>query len=65
MVTVRSPSSASERRVAELAAAGHSNAEIARMLHVSVKAIEWHLGQTYRKLNIKSRHQLPSVLIRH
>jgi DNA-binding CsgD family transcriptional regulator len=56
---------ASERRVAELAAAGHSNPEIARMLHVSVKAIEWHLGQTYRKLNIKSRHQLPSVLIRH
>lgn len=53
---------ASERRVAELAAAGHSNPEIARMLHVSVKAIEWHLSQTYRKLNIRSRHQLSSVL---
>ena len=34
----------SERRVAELAAAGDSNREIATTLFVTVKAVEWHLG---------------------
>ena len=53
---------ASERRVAELAAAGLSNAEIATRLFITVKTTEHHLAAIYRKLNISSRHQLPDVL---
>lgn len=53
---------ASERRVAELAAAGHANRHIAGLLQISVKAVEWHLHQTYRKLSIDGRRQLATVL---
>lgn len=47
-----------ERRVAELAAAGHTNREIARLLFVTVKAVEYHLGNVYPKLGINRRTQL-------
>ena len=53
---------ASERRVADLAAAGHTNRHIAQLLHVSVKAVEWHLHQTYLKLGIANRRALPEHL---
>lgn len=53
---------ASERRVAELAAMGHSNRNIAGLLHISIKAVEWHLHQSYRKLNIAGRGQLGAAL---
>lgn len=53
---------ASERRVAELAGSGLSNAEIATRLFITVKTTEHHLAAIYRKLNISSRHQLPDVL---
>ena len=45
----------SEDRVAALAAAGHSNREIADALFVTVKNVEWHLGNVYRKLDIRGR----------
>ena len=51
-----------ERRVVELAAAGESNREIAQKLFVTVKAVEWHLSNAYRKLGVSSRAQLPEVL---
>jgi DNA-binding CsgD family transcriptional regulator len=51
-----------ERRVAQLAANGLSTPEIARTLCVSPKTIEWHLDHVYRKLAIRSRHQLPTAL---
>ena len=51
-----------ERRVAQLAADGLSTPEIARTLYVSPKTIEWHLDHVYRKLAIRSRHQLPTAL---
>jgi DNA-binding CsgD family transcriptional regulator/tetratricopeptide (TPR) repeat protein len=51
-----------ERRVAELAAAGHSNPEIAQQLFVSRKTVESHLAQVFRKLEITSRRQLASEL---
>jgi DNA-binding CsgD family transcriptional regulator len=47
-----------ERRVAELAAAGESNRQIADALFVTVRAVEWHLGNTYRKLEIRGRGEL-------
>jgi DNA-binding NarL/FixJ family response regulator len=52
----------SEQRVASLAAEGHSNREIAQMLFVTVKAVEFHLGNTYSKLGIKRRGQLSGQL---
>ena len=52
----------SERRVAELAAAGGTNREIAQTLFVTEKTVETHLGRAFRKLDIASRRQLPDVL---
>jgi DNA-binding CsgD family transcriptional regulator len=53
---------ASERRVAELAAAGRTNREIAQTLFVTEKTVESHLGHVYRKLDIASRSQLAGAL---
>ncbi len=52
---------ASERRVAELAVEGLTNREIAQALFVTVKTVEWHLGNTYGKLGISSRRELKTV----
>jgi ATP/maltotriose-dependent transcriptional regulator MalT len=52
---------ASERRVAELAAEGHSNAEIAQALFVTRKTVETHLGRVYRKLDVSGRGKLARV----
>ena len=54
----------SERRVAEIAAAGGTNREIAQTLFVTEKTVETHLGRAFRKLDISSRRQLPDVLVR-
>ena len=53
---------ASELRVAELAAHGLSNPEIAQRLFVTRKTIETHLGHVYLKLGIESREQLTDAL---
>jgi len=53
---------ATERRVAELAAEGLANKEIARTLVVTVNTVEFHLRNAYAKLGIKSRVQLASRL---
>jgi len=53
---------AAERRVAALAAEGLTNRQIAEQLLVSVKAIEWHLSNIYRKLEIRSRKALAPSL---
>jgi DNA-binding NarL/FixJ family response regulator len=53
---------ASERRVADLAAQGMSNREVAEALFLTRKTIELHLGNVYSKLNIHSRTQLPAAL---
>ena len=53
---------ASERRVAELAAEGQTNRDIAQVLFVTPKTVEVHLTNAYRKLGIRSRRELPTVL---
>jgi DNA-binding CsgD family transcriptional regulator len=49
---------ATELRVAELAAAGTTNREIARGLFMSEKTVEAHMSRLYRKLGIHSRAEL-------
>jgi len=51
-----------ERRVAEMAAEGLTNRQIAQSLFVTVKAVQWHLRNAYRKLDVASREELPAVL---
>jgi DNA-binding NarL/FixJ family response regulator len=53
---------ASEQRVAGLAAEGRTNSEIAQTLYVTPKTVEVHLTNVYRKLAIGSRKQLPAAL---
>ena len=54
---------ASERRVAQHAADGMSNKEIAQTLFVTIKTVEVHLSHAYRKLEINSRAQLNKALL--
>jgi DNA-binding CsgD family transcriptional regulator len=53
---------AAERRVAELAAEGLRNRDIAETLFVSLKTVESHLGHIYSKLDIRGRSQLAEAL---
>ncbi len=52
----------SERRVAQLAATGISNKQIAQTLFVTVKTVETHLHRSYQKLDVTSRAQLAAAL---
>jgi DNA-binding CsgD family transcriptional regulator len=52
----------SELRVAEMAAEGMTNKEIAQALFVTLRTIETHLSHTYGKLEISSRNQLSKAL---
>jgi DNA-binding NarL/FixJ family response regulator len=47
-----------EREVAELAATGRTNKEIAKELFVSAKTVEKHLIAAMRKLQLRSRFEL-------
>jgi DNA-binding CsgD family transcriptional regulator len=51
-----------ELAVARLVAAGLSNRQAARELVVSVKTVEYHLGNVYAKLQVTSRGQLTTRL---
>ena len=53
---------ASERRVADLAADGQTNRDIAQTLYVTPKTVEVHLSNAYRKLGIASRRELAGAL---
>jgi DNA-binding NarL/FixJ family response regulator len=52
----------SERRIADLAASGQQNREIAQALFVTMATVEFHLRNAYRKLGITSRTQLAHAL---
>ena len=51
-----------ERRVADLAAGGETNRDIAQALFVTPKTVEVHLSNAYRKLGIRSRRELEGAL---
>jgi DNA-binding CsgD family transcriptional regulator len=53
---------ASERRVAELAADGRTNREIAQSLFVTARTVEGHLTNVFRKLDIDSREQIAGAI---
>jgi DNA-binding CsgD family transcriptional regulator len=53
---------ASERRIAEHAAAGRTNREIAAELFITPKTVENHLTRVYGKLGISSRRELAALL---
>ena len=56
--------SATELRIARLAAEGLTNQAIAEQVFVSVKTVESNLKRAYRKLGISSRAQLARALDR-
>jgi DNA-binding NarL/FixJ family response regulator len=58
------PLTTQERAVADLVAAGRTNREAARELVVSVKTIEFHLGNVFTKLGVRSRSQLTLELLK-
>jgi DNA-binding CsgD family transcriptional regulator len=62
----RSPDalSATELRIAELAAGGLTNREVARAAFVSPKTVEANLARVYRKLGIRSRAELGARMAR-
>lgn len=55
---------AHERRIAELAADGLTNSQIAELLQLSPRTISSHLYRIYPKLEVTSRTQLRDVLSR-
>lgn len=54
---------ASQRRVAELAARGLTTRQIAEALFVSPKTVEFHLRHAYRKLDVSSRAELSNLFL--
>jgi DNA-binding CsgD family transcriptional regulator len=60
--SARDDLSATELRIARLAAAGRTNGEIASEVFVTQKTVEANLARAYRKLGIRSRAQLAHAL---
>jgi DNA-binding CsgD family transcriptional regulator len=52
----------SERRIAELAASGLTNREIAQTLFVTARTVEGHLTHVFQKLDLNARTELPKAL---
>lgn len=54
---------AAEQRVADLVAAGRTNAEVAAELFMGLRTVEAHLSRVYRKLSVRSRTELCRALV--
>ncbi len=52
-------------QILQLAAAGHTNAQIAKQLYVSIATVERHSTMTYRTLGVRNRAQALGLLARH
>jgi DNA-binding CsgD family transcriptional regulator len=61
-LTGRDSLTASETRIAEMAAAGRTNSQIAQALFLTPGTVEKHLTSVYSKLGIASRHQIAAEL---
>jgi DNA-binding CsgD family transcriptional regulator len=64
-VEARARLTPAEREAALLAAAGHSNKEIADQLSLSVRSVESRLQHVYEKLGVPGRDQLSETLTKH
>jgi DNA-binding CsgD family transcriptional regulator len=62
MLTGLEAQTASERRIAELAAEGLTNAQIAQTLFVTARTVEGHLTHVFQKLDVKARTELAAAL---
>jgi len=54
-----------EREVLGLLALGHTNREVADLLHLSVRTVEFHRASIQRKLGLRSRSELVRFALQH
>jgi DNA-binding CsgD family transcriptional regulator len=60
--TGRAALTPTEARVAGLASQAWSTAQIAQTLYLSPKTVDWHLSNSYRKLEVHGRQELSAAL---